>query len=353
MPAFDTDGNLYFGAHDGCFYSLDAAGRLRWMFKTGNKMYASPVVDGGYVFFTSGDGHLFCFDLQGNCQWSYALSEYFKKIEDRIRRKLSLLYTKRFAYDPDRRKHWTVKCWSSPNIGPDGTVYITALGIGLHAVRARDGKCIWQYDLGAPRHHLSGVALNPAGDIFVASQRRRLHCLGSDGTKKWSYDTGCGFDTWGNPSLDLDHDIVFFPMTQRERNGRLFALNFQGKKKWEAVIDGGIRGSAALSYRNYVAVAGLSGRLYFLDKHSGRLMKKIRLTDARRGMWTTPAIDPDGHILITTKDSRYSGSLCCLSPDGDRLWRIELGKALATPVIDANGRLYVGSWDGAMHCYQT
>jgi outer membrane protein assembly factor BamB len=353
MPAFDGEGNLYFGAHDGCFYSLDADGGLRWMFKTGDKIYASPLVDGEALFFASGDGHLLRFDLEGNLRWSYFMCDYFRRIENRLKRRLALVHTRLKAYDPDRRKPWTVKCWSSPNQGSGGTIYITAYGIGLHVVDAHDGRCLWQYDLGAPRYCLSGVALGPDNQVFVASQRRRLHCFTAEGAHRWTHDSGLDYDIWGNPSVDPELQTVYFPLTRRERRGALISLDLDGKVKWNVDIPGSLRGTAAVSRLDYIALASLNGCLYFIDRQSGAIQKEIRLTDAQRGLWTTPAIDPEGRILITTKDSRHSGSLCCLDPAGTLIWRIDTGKALSTPVVDKDGRIYVGSWDGALYCYQT
>ena len=41
-PVFDKDMNSYFGAHDGCFYSLTKTGILRWMFKTRGQNILQP-----------------------------------------------------------------------------------------------------------------------------------------------------------------------------------------------------------------------------------------------------------------------------------------------------------------------
>jgi outer membrane protein assembly factor BamB len=70
-------------------------------------------------------------------------------------------------------------------------------------------------------------------------------------------------------------------------------------------------------------------------------------------LWTTSAITACGHILITSKASWEAGAVHCLSAEGEPVWKYELGKALSTPVIDASGRLYVGTWDGEMVCLQT
>ena len=80
-PAFDDEGNLYFGSHDCCFYSVDRDGKLRWMYKVGNqKVYSSPAISEGKVVVASGDGRLFCFALDGQLQWIYDICDlaYFE-----------------------------------------------------------------------------------------------------------------------------------------------------------------------------------------------------------------------------------------------------------------------------------
>ena len=352
-PAFDDEGHIYFGAHDGCFYSLDPSGRLRWMFKTGAKIYSSPAIRDGRIFFASGDGYLFCFGNDGTKVWVYNICDYFSRIRNKIVRKVLQFKTNITAYDAQRKKRWLTKCWSSPNLDDSGTVYITGYGLGLHAVNAEDGRLLWTFDLGSPRHHLSGVAMNEHGQIFVASQRRFLHCLSRNGDRKWSFDSRLCYDTWGNPSIDIENEVVCFPMTRKEKEGCLVALDYRGRARWRTDIPGGLRGSAAISYQDYLVIGSLNGRLYFIGRKNGQILREIQLTTAQRGLWTTPSIDPAGYIFVTTKDSRYSGSLCCLAVDGEVEWRIPIGKALSTPVVGRGGRVYVGSWDGKFLCYQT
>ena len=352
-PVFDKDMNSYFGAHDGCFYSLTRTGILRWMFKTRDKIYSSPALFDGKVVVCSGDGHCFCFGLDGTLIWTYDAAGYFKSSGRNLTKRISLTYTKSVAKDQVRGKPWTTKCWSSPCISEHGIAYITCYGTGLHALDIENGKPLWTYDLGSPRNHLSGVALNEQGDIFVASQRRYLHSVSAEGKRRWRIKVASGYDAWGNPSIDCEEGTVYFSISRQEADGYVMAVDYNGTIKWKSRITGGVRGSVAVSSSNFVLVGGLNGRLYFLDKHRGDIIRAPKYSDAERGLWTTPSIDPGNDIFLTVKATRTSGELYCIDENGQTIWKYNTGKTLSTPVIDKEAKVYFGSWKGEFLCVQT
>ena len=354
-PVFDSAGNLYFGCHDGAFYSLDSVGKLRWCSLTSGKIYSSPTIfDDSLIVVASGDGQLLCYDREGNLKWTTNLCGYFKSIPNRFLRKLSSLHTKHHSYDSARKKMWDAYCWASPCITTGGTIYISAFGIGLHAINIENGKTMWTYDLGTPRHHLSGVVIDKDGSVYLASQHRYFHKLSSNGSLIWTFDNHSRFDAWGNPSIDLEYETVYFTLaSSRSQRGQVVALGLDGRLKWREKLDNEARGTVAIGYGDYVLVCDFSGFLYFLSKRSGAKLNVVKLSDTIRALWTTPSIDPSGSIFITTKDSPYSGSLYCLKSNGEIVWRYKTGKSLSTPVLDHHGCIYFGSWNGNYLCLQT
>ena len=353
-PVFDKYFNIYFGAHDFCIYSLNSEGQLRWMFKTGEKVYSSPtILDENKVCIASGDGNFFCFGLDGNLLWVYNISNYKIDKKPFYIRNLQKLLSSTQNYSHAKKSNMKVKCWSSPNINSDGIVYITGFGLGLHAIDATNGKKMWGFDLGCPRNHLSGVAINENDEIFVASQQRNLYCLKKGGSVKWHTDSKLNYDAWGNPSIDYENKTVYFPLSFKEEKSEIQAFDYEGNLKWKRSIDGAIRGSVAISYKEYVLVCSFNGKMYFLDKENGVVLESIQLSNTQRALWTTPAIDKDGNIFVTTKDSPYTGSLYCISENARIIWRYKTGKTLSTPVIDQFGRVYIGTWNGEFLCLET
>lgn len=353
-PALDFDGNLYFGSHDGCFYSLDYNGRQRWFFHTDEKIYSSPLLQEDKIVMAGGDGYCYCFDLQGNLMWIYDISFGFRGRKN-VRAVTNRIATIHKTIDIDRKRLWTVKSWSSPNkTSRNGLVLISGYGVGLHALFIDTGELKWSFDLGSPRFHLSGAAVNEYDEIIISSQQRMTYCIDNNGKQKWSLKLPRNFNTWGNPSIDRETQTVLIPLCKRESKGMVLAVDYCGEVKWTSHIIGGIRGSVTISYENYYLACSLDGAIYFINKKTGDILSKKAMTCAKRGLWTSASLDPQGNIFLTSKDSDVAGSLICLNKHGELIWRYKsLGKSLSTPVIDDCSRVYVGSWMGCFCCFQS
>ena len=83
----------------------------------------------------------------------------------------------------------------------------------------------------------------------------------------------------------------------------MIATDYSGTLKWKTRIDGGVRGSVAVSRNNIILVGGLNGRLCFLDKYRGTVIRALKYSDAERGLWTTPSIDSDNNMFLTVKET--------------------------------------------------
>lgn len=353
-PCFDHKGNIYFGSHDGCIYSVNPVGELRWMFKTNNKVYSSPYFfDNQYVLVGCGDGFLRNFNLDGRLFWSYDISQGYRSLRnpgvfaERV-------INKYFTHIMNARLLWNTYCWSSPNVDED-IVYITGYGTGLHAIHIPSGKLVWKFALqGTLKHHLAGVSIDNAGNIYTCSQQGHIYCIKRSGEMLWTAKLQKGYDTWGSPSIDPESGLVYVNASRNESHTIMYCFKPNGKLLWKRSIETAVRGSAAISYENYIVFCGFNGHVYFLDKRQGSVIYNNKLSSAERALWTTPSIDPSGRILFTSKDSNMEGSIICLGKNGDEIWRIkDFGKSLSTPVVDREGYLYAGSWKGNLSCYMT
>lgn len=351
---FDEFGNQYFGAHDACFYSLDAEGLYRWSFRAPYKIYSSPCLGcRGEVFFLSGDGTLFCLSRDtGELRWTQSLP--FPLINRFLRR---FVHFRNFlAYDYYRHVRQSMRAWASPNVSADGSVvYSVGRGLGLQAVETNSGKRRWVYDLGQPWNHLAGVSLGPDGVIYAISQRRYLHAVSPEGERVWRFDCGLPLDLWGSPSVDVERGCVYFTGARGRDIGYSFAVDLSGNERWRQKLPGGTRGGLAISHADWGGIACLSGEVVFLERDTGRIRSAVKIVDApgRLTLWTTPSITPQGDALVATVDGDTSGSVCCFDESHRLRWRLPLGKSHATPVVDEQHRLYAGSWTGEMVCYQT
>lgn len=66
---------LYFGASDGFFYSLQAqTGELLWKFFVGSEVLSQALIDSNSVYFISNNQKVYALSLKGKLIWSYANS---------------------------------------------------------------------------------------------------------------------------------------------------------------------------------------------------------------------------------------------------------------------------------------
>lgn len=351
-PAFDMSGNMYFGSHDGCFYSYDKNGDHRWMFNAGAQIYSSPIINNERVLVAPSNGYLLCFSLNGQLLWIYDISEENRSFKVRLKNNFSnyLSTLTKFGLSSYQFKLWNRMSWASPKI-IDNTVYITGCGKGLHAVDIITGKRLWVREMEKPNHHLAGIAIGLHGDIIAVAQKRWVYSLTTENEVRWKKRLHNNWDNWSTPSVDPETGNIFIASSNGEKKSILYCFSKAGEIKWSTILDGAIRGSVAISYDSYVALVTLSGYLYFIDKNQGDVMKKSQISQSNRALWTTPIIDKKGNILFTVKESTNEGSLICFKRDGNLAWKLDgIGKTLSVPVIDKEGRIYIGSWRGSMIC---
>ena len=365
----DENGNLYFGCHNGNFYSLNNSGSVRWSFYTGGKIYSSPsFIEGGGIVVGSGSGYLYCFDVSGNLQWAYKVTnqkkssnsavvvnctfEVIRSIYGRVRKRF-INYQHADGFYTRSLNEKTISIWASPKVLNDSTVIISGAGVGLHAVNGLDGERKWEYNLGNPNYHIAGPVIDSNKNIYIPSKTRYLHCLDSKGDLNWIHDSESNYHAWAAPSIDEKNKRVFYSRSLDEKKAVLYAVDLDGNLVWSKQLNAAVRGSAAVSNLDYILIGDFSGKLHFISKIDGNIKKSISLTNARRGLWTTPSIDTNGNIFISVKETRYSGIVYCLDNEGNILWEYKTGKALSTPVLDKQGRLYFGNWNGEYICLQT
>ncbi|MCP4569949.1 MAG: PQQ-binding-like beta-propeller repeat protein [FCB group bacterium] len=73
--AIGSDGTIYFGSFDSCFYALADSGSypvMKWKFQTGGSIDCSPAIDGdGVIYFGSRDSVLYALYPDGSVKWTY------------------------------------------------------------------------------------------------------------------------------------------------------------------------------------------------------------------------------------------------------------------------------------------
>ena len=141
--------------------------------------------------------------------------------------------------------------YSSPTIGPDGTIYFGSENGVLYAV-SPSGQQRWECRTGGAVY--SSPAVDSKGVIYVGSDAGILYAIYPNGLTKWEFDSGTPI--WCSPAIDADGALYV------GSDDRIYAIDSDGAEKWEFEV-GEMKGSS-------------------------------------------PAIGPDGMIYIGSKDGLYA-----------------------------------------------
>ena len=142
------NGAVYFGSGDGNVYAVDAAtGALKWKFKTGDVVHASPAIADGMVFIGSWDSYFYALDAATGAQkWKFKTGE-----------------------DPDMHNQQGIQ--SSAAV-MDGMVFFGCRDAHLYALDEQTGQQKWSYSTKG-----SWVIASPAvrdGKVFFTTSDTAL-----------------------------------------------------------------------------------------------------------------------------------------------------------------------------------
>jgi len=185
------------GNSDGNVYALDVeSGARKWVFETGHRVWATPLIVSNVVYIGSMDRHLYALNLSdGKVRWDFhaegafagtpALRDdtlYIGAFDDRLYAIDAHTGTERWRF---AGKNWF---WGSPAVYND-VVYAIDVNGNVYAVDAETGEQIWRQSLEAPVR--AGPALVEDGSqLFVGSQNGALYALDTaDGFVLWSVES--------------------------------------------------------------------------------------------------------------------------------------------------------------------
>jgi len=162
-----------------------------------------------------------------------------------------------------------------------------------------------------------------------------LHFPSSNGVERWAFEAG-GAIRFSSPAVGTDGTVYVGSL-----DGKLYAVDKKGMKKWEFATETAIYSSPVLNADGTVYV-GSGVHLYAITPE-GKLKWKFEAGDS---IYSTVAIGEDGTVYLECED----GKLYALEPDGMKRWEFVTGGGMSgKPAIASNGTIYVGSRDKKLY----
>jgi outer membrane protein assembly factor BamB len=307
-PAVLEDGTIVVASLGGKLYGLSGNGELRYSVDLGDRVYAAPLVQNGAVFVGS-DAHKF-----------FGLSK-----------EGAILFRLDADADVD----------TGPSPTPWGGI-VFASGKVLYAAKP-DGTLLWRMQ--ARRKCYSSPAVGTDGTVFVGSQDHHLYAITSEGKVKWRIDLGADVDS--SPAIEDDGTVVV-----GTDQSEVVALSPEGPEiRWRADVGGYVRGAVSIGRDGtiFVGTYGPTPHLVALEPEDGRVRFQfsIRGTGSPEfGIHGGPVEDADGKLFFGAQDDHAYA----LNADGSLVWKFKTGGDVDAPlVITPGGLLLVGSDDGSLY----
>ncbi|NWJ53042.1 MAG: PQQ-binding-like beta-propeller repeat protein [Bacteroidetes bacterium] len=175
-----ANGVVYFGSNDSCLYAVDAVtGKQKWKFKTSGVVSSSPAIHDGKVFFVSFDGNLYALNAKtGSKIWSFNGGP-------------EKLFTAPGIHGLQPKTQMMVDPWdmylSSPVV-ENGVVFFGSGAGVFYAIDSKTGKKKWDFKAAGVIH---SSPITCEGMVVFGDWGGKLHALDMiTGKEKWLFQAG-------------------------------------------------------------------------------------------------------------------------------------------------------------------
>ncbi len=327
---------------------------LRWTFQTGGPVDASPAVGHGRIYVTSEDGNLYALNMQGQLLWKFQTPCHdfeFGAVTPAIGSDGTIYFASQicggerpngilYAINPSGKQKWNftnpnpgegVDSFTSPTIGPDGTIYVSDVGFRIFAFNP-DGTVKWQ--LATHGEVVGPPAVAPDGTVYVEiddppptgscqqALNKCLVALNSDGTIKWGLFS---FGEFNSPAISSDGTVYIDSS----------AISPDGTVKWASP---GTFGSPSI---------GPDGTIYGTSEQG---LSAVNQDGSLK--WKFPTGDGGSSVAIGSTGILYFGAgntFFAVAPNGTLAWQFVIQPITSDPAIGSDETIYIGSGDGNLY----
>ncbi|MBM4066249.1 MAG: hypothetical protein FJ266_11540 [Planctomycetes bacterium] len=308
-PAIGTDSTIYVGSYDSNLYAINPNGTLKWKYKTGDVIESSPAVGtDGVVYVGSNDDKVYAVNPNGTLKWYYSTGG------DVV---------------------------SSPAVGTNSTVYVGSYDGKFYAI-TKDGALKKDKNLGNQVYSSPAVGNNEI--IYIASRNDKyFYSLDSNLGTRWRFRLLDSIDSspaiGGNGTVYIGADILYaftdsssyWTYTTTSENEPL------------------ITSSPAISSSDNIYFGAESGFYALYSDSTNKVFNVKRIVNTIGAIGrSSPAIDASGNVYICTNSGLYA-----LDTNYVFKWTYPIKDENASPIIGADGTIYVHSSDGKLYAVGT
>jgi outer membrane protein assembly factor BamB len=171
-PAIALDGTIYFGSHDQNFYALTPDGKLKWKFATNGEIESSPAIGAdGTIYFSSLDGNFYALAPDGTERWRVHTGDYHgsSPVLDPDGNLFFAVNAGYICIGPDGKIRWQRGAdWQireSFAVTANDEIYVSYPWLRIAALDGHSGNPQWHFSSGS--NLASSPNVGPDGVIYV------------------------------------------------------------------------------------------------------------------------------------------------------------------------------------------
>ena len=260
------------GTQRGSIYAYDIAGKLQWISKLSSEVLSAPKYYDGTVIVRTGDSRIFGINANdGSRKWVY----------DRTTPALALRSSAGIVVD-------------------SGAVYAGFAGGKLVAIRADNGKLLWEASVAQPKgvteiERIADITSLPVVDgplIYAVAYQGRIAAVDRvSGRVVWNRDIS------SLAGLNVEDGRIFVSHAA----GSIYALDYTtGKTFWRQAALKNRQLTAPLPMGSLIAVGDLEGYVHFLSREDGALASRVKTNNSP--MMPQLALINSNTVLVQTRD---------------------------------------------------
>lgn len=334
-PVIGADGTIYVGRYSSRgLVAINKDGSIKWTFDTGGIVATSPALDpDGNIYIGSNDGSdskLYSVNPEGSKNWEFAVTDDIDS--SAVIAPDGTIYVgcndkKLYSVKPDGTKNWEIttggKIVSSPAISPDGTIYFGSNDFRFYAINPNSTQK-WVFKTEGAIE--ASPAIGPDGTIYAGSYDGTLYAINPDGSKKWSKKVGG--EVYNGPVIGTDGSIYI-----GSQGWQLYSISPIGSTNWTFTTSSLIKSSPAIGADGTIYIADAAKKLFAVNPDGTQ--KWEYETDA--DMYSaSPAIGPDGSILIGTYYGTFTNKLISIGPGAGKSGLMPPTGVAASDATDAD-----------------